>query len=699
MTQDFFDTIRYDYSIDKILKERTASRVKLAFRLAKVQQNILEELGYKNLAPLSVDYDEIWFYIKDDKFHTVDDDNGTYRCDDNGTYRCYSHLYGDILLCLNDDGYHLCEPSSDNETKYYNVNNGVYYFLWDNDEYLELKYITRMRTWYCKEEFEYIKKDNYVAIKYHNKEKYGDSFMNEAERLIEKPRKDTIISREKDICHLEVFTYYYNDRIVVDDGNKVIVYDEEFNVLYESYRDFEIWEVNSTSYLLFPSEALVYDLSKGEEIELVNSDNLCWHYVKTYKNIAVFYTIERFQVEDNSYYDEDGDYWESVYNKQDIPIRNTTGHIFDSSFQLLREFNVIGAIEQLKEIGDTIVMIVHSSSTDYYNVNAPNLTRHIDKTDEDFSVPDITFRYMDRCMYDFEDENRLVIVTARVPSSDYIDLTESTKSQVFKKKCGVYYCVDKGIYKKIIECKYDYIKSLPIKDDYNVYYAGVIGLGEDNKYDFYINHKIVLQGIPFNRGHSVKLIKDGTFIQITNIDGKKGIIRNGNFIINPSYKEIRTFVQHERDYNPETNVTSETLKYLFAVSNGELFGICSPSGKLILPMKYSTIDMDDELCIVLVREFNPELDDECDESVKDMLDYGKNIYETGHYDEENDVIVTEKACFKDGNVLLDDEGNYVWDGSFRYLKENDYSRWTDQELRDAADIAYEGHSRLELGLD
>ena len=85
MTEDFFDTIRYDYSIDQKLEKRMAARVKLAFSLANVQQSILENLGYKNLAPLSVDYDRIWFYIKDNKFHTVDDRNRihTYRrwCD------------------------------------------------------------------------------------------------------------------------------------------------------------------------------------------------------------------------------------------------------------------------------------------------------------------------------------------------------------------------------------------------------------------------------------------------------------------------------------------------------------------------------------------------------------------------------------------------------------------------------------------
>ena len=234
MTRDFFDT-KDNYSIDENLDKWLAARVELAFSLACVQQDILEELGYKNLAPLSVDYDRIWFYIKDDKFYTVDDGNGRH------TYRRWEHLYGDILLCLNDEGYHLCEPSNEKGSKTYKAEDGEYYFLWDNDEYTVMRYMKPMRTQYCKDEFEYIKEDNYVAIKYHKKKKYGDSFMSEEERWKEKPLKDTIISREKDIYHIEVFTYFYNDIIVVYDGDEIIVYNKEFNILYESSSNFEIW--------------------------------------------------------------------------------------------------------------------------------------------------------------------------------------------------------------------------------------------------------------------------------------------------------------------------------------------------------------------------------------------------------------------------------------------------------------------------
>ena len=656
MVSDFFDIIRYNYSIDQKLEKDLASSVKLAFSLAKAQQSLLNELGYKNLAPLFVDYDPIWFYIKDEKFHTIDQGNGKH------TYRRWQHLYGDILLCLNINGYYYCEPSNNNETKCYKVDNGVYYFLWDNDEYLEVKYIKKQSIWQSKDEFEYVKRDNYVAIKYHKKNRYGDSFMSEEERWIEKPLMDTLISREKGICHTEVFIYYYNDKIVVYDGDVVIVYDKEFNILYETHSDFWIWEVNSTSYLLFSFGCIVYELSKGEEIEL----NIGWNYVKTHKNIAILYS----------------------------ECKNTTGHIFDSSFKLLREFNIIGEISELKEIGDDIVMKAKSLNVDnsytdaYYNVNGPNVTIYIEEIDDNTSIPDITFRNMPG----YED---LFIVKTKVSSSDYINFSHGTDAQYIMEKCGVYIkCgYQKEEYEKIVDCKYDYIISLNLNEDSNIYYIGLTGRNDKYKYDLYINHDVFLQNIPYEKGVSIKLVGKKSFIRFANSDGNFGIIRAGEIIIEPLYEEIRTFVMNEKKYDIETGMTSETLKYLFVVSDGELYGICSPTGKLILPMKYSTIDIDDSFCIILVRDFDLEMDNKCDETVEEMLNYG-SIYEIGYYDEEKDVIVTEKAKFKEGKVFLDNEDTYVWDGSFRYLDEGNSPGWTDYN-----DIAYEGYSPLELGLD
>lgn len=663
MTRDFFGTVSCDYSIDEKLGKWMASRVKLAFSLVEVQQDILEELGYKNLAPLIVNNEKIWFYIKDDKFHTVGDGNVKH------TYRRWTHLYGDILLCLNDDGYHLCEPSTEEESKTYKAENGEYYFLWADDEYTKLKYLRPIE--YCKDEFEYIKEENYVAIKYYKKKEYGDSFMSEEERLSERPRKDAIISRSNDICHTGVFIYFYKDKIVVEHDDAVIVYDTEFNILYENDNNFKIWEIEGMSYLIFPYDKIVFSLSDCREIELKNNGKYRWFFVKTYKNIFICYDEKHFPVQRGDYFDEDDWGYEP-----ETPVRNTFGHVFDSSFTLLREFNVMGEIGGIKEIGDVLAIKVKSSSVkdydtnSFYNVKAPNVTRHIEKTDEDFSIPDISFRKMTG----YED---LFVVKTKVASFDIIDFSQGPDSQYMVEKCGVYRELElnDGKFEKIIDCKYDQILSSHLTSDDNIYYAGIIRKDDDYSYDLYINHEIVLQNVPFVKGKSIKQSAKN-FIIFSNCEGKLGIIRRGTIILEPKYDNVRICVSRTLNYSQKEN----DLEYLFIVSDGKAYGICSAKGKLILPLNYSMIDMDDDLCIILKKK-----DDGC--------------YEVGWYDKGKDIICHKSAEIKDGAIQLDNDGDYVWDGSFRYLKENGHSAWTDQELRDAADIAYEGYSRLYLGLE
>lgn len=664
MTRDFFETVSCDYSIDQKLGKWMASRVKLAFMLAEVQQDILEELGYKNLAPLIVNNEKIWFYIKDDKFHTIGEGKGKH------TYRRWTHLYGDILLCLNDDGYQICEPSTEKEPKTYKAENGEYYFLWADDEFTKLKYLRPIE--YSKDVFEYIKEENYVAIKYYKKKEYGDSFMSEEERLSERPRKDAIISKNNDICHIGVFTYFYKDKIVVEHDDAVIVYDTKFNILYENDNNFKIWEIGGMSYLIFPYDKIVFSLSDCREIELKNNAKYRWFFAKTYKNIFICYDEKHFPVPHDYYFDEDD--WGC---EPETPVRNTFGHVFDSSFTLLREFNVMGEIKEIKEIGNVLAMKVKSSSvkdydTDsFYNVMAPNVTRHIEKTDENVSIPDISFRKMTG----YED---LFVVKTKVPSLDIIDFSQGPNSQFMVEKCGVYRELkwDDGKFDKVIDCKYDQILSLHLTSDDNIYYAGIIRIDEDYTYDLYINHEIVLQKMPFVKGQSLIQSPNKDFIIFSNRKKKKGIIRQGTIILEPKYDNVRICVSRTLNYSQIGN----DLEYLFVVSNGKAYGICSAKGKLILPLNYSMIDVDEDLCIILKK-----------------IDDGS--YEVGWYDKEKDSICHENAEIKDGAIQLDNDGDYVWDGSFRFLKEKEYSEWNDQELRDAADIAYEGHSRLELGLE
>lgn len=643
MDKDFFDIFRYNYSIDRELPKEFASKVKLALRLAEVQSQFLEKRGYKKIAPVS-DHWDVWFYQKDGKFGTLDGESGH-------AYRKWSHLSGDILLCLNNDGYHFCKPSGEDGSHYYKVDDGRYYFLWANDEYTELKYNPLSRIYHCKDEFEYIKNDNYVAIKYYKKKEYADGLMSEAERLSERPRKDIIISRKNDICHIDVFALFYKDKIVVEKEDEVIVYDSDFEVLYKSYCSFEIWETNSTTYLIFPFDAKVLDLTDFKEIELKSNSDQRWSSAKTFKNILICYDEEHFsvqRVQRTSYYDDDSDWdYDDDYDVE-TPVRNTYGQVYDSSFKLLREFNVLGEISELKEIGDDIVIKANSMNIDdsytdaYYNVKGPNVTRHIEKTNEDFSVPDITFRNMPG----YDD---LFIVKTKVSSSDYIDFSHGTGAQYIIEKCGVYrkYGWKEEKYGKIIDCKYDYIISLSLNNDSNVYYIGLTGRDDVYKYDLYINHQLFLQNIPYEKGASIKLVGRKNFIRFENRDGYFGIIRDGKIIVEPIYNDVKAYVQHNRfDFQEK-----EKMEYLFVVSDGESYGICSPLGKLILPCDYSMIDMDDDLCIVLERKDDGE-------------------YEVGYYDSGKDIICHEAAEMKDGVVLLDDEGDYIWAGIFRYTKED-----------------------------
>ncbi len=633
MTREFFNTAN-DYAIDWKLEESLASRIKMAFSLASVQQNLLEYIGYKNLAPLSVDYDELWLYIKDEKFHTVDDGNGKH------TYRRWSHLDGDILLCLNDSGYHLCEPSTDEETKTYKVIEGEYYFLWDNDEYTFLRYITPIGIErYCsKDEFEYIKEENYVAIKYYKKQEHGDSFMSEADRISERPHKDAIISRSKVISHIEVFTYFYKDKIIVEDDDAVIVYDREFNVLFKNGNNYKIWEIGKSSYLIFPFSGIVLDLSDCKKIKLKkNNDDVCF-FVKTFNNVFVCYNEIHFP-----YHSDDDDYGP----EPETPVKNSYGHVYDSSFTLLRDFNVMGEISEIKEIGDMIIMIANSSNAksesidSCYNIKGPNVTKYVEKTNEYYSIPDISFRRMSGF-------NDLYVVKAKVPSTDIINFSQHTCAQYIVEKCGVYrgFGWRGDTYERIIECKYDHIVSLPLSNDENVYYVGIIGKDDDYKYDLYINHKIHLSGMPFIKNKSIKLSGNRNFIQFLDNDNRIGVIRDGIILLEPKYKFVRICVKHrEKDLNDR-----EECEYLFVVSDGHGEGICSPKGELILPLEYDNIDIDEDLCIVLEKKYGEE-------------------YEVGWYDKEKDIICHEEAKMKEGMILLDSDWtrDYVWNGSFRTI--------------------------------
>lgn len=641
--------------------------------LETIQSELLARQGYYNLAPLWSKYDELcgrWCYQKEGVFHVID----SYLSEEK---RGRALPFGSVLLRLCEDGYHICSPSQKDKSSLYPIKNTKYFIVYDNNEYNELTYLQNNDV-DEKLSFEFLETPNYLAILFHKFDSENGIISTVTDSWGDETRLDCIVSKKKDILHEDVFTYLHEGSIVVYDGETTFVYDSYLNIKYKREDYLRIWENKNNVFLLFLHDKVVYELIGGKETKLSLQNSCDWYYAWAYQNYLILYDQNYYRVERrDSYYDDDWGYDEEPI---DVPVRNSIGHVYDSTFNLQREFNVLGEIVAVKEIGNIVVMKTTSPTPtndvdSYYNIKLPDITRHNSKTNEDFSVPDISFRMLENSNY-----TELYVVKTRVASPDTIDFGTGTNREPFAEKCGVYLKAryDQEEYTKVIDCKYDYIVGLPLNGDENIYYAGIDGKGYFGKFDLYVNHQILLKDLPFiKEGASLKVVKNSQFIQYKNQDGNVGVIRNGLIILRPLYEEVVIYIKSHNSFIM-SDYDEKELEFLFVVSDGESYGICSPKGKLILPIEYSLIDIDDDLLVILEHNKSDKL-------------------EVGYYDEETESMKHDEAEMEDGVAKLGDD--YVWDGRFRYLNEDEHSGWTDQELRDAADIAYEGYSRTYLGLE
>ncbi len=618
-----------------------------------IQNKLLAKHGYHNIAPLWNKFGKlcgIWCYQMNGVFHVID----VYLNEDK---RGRTLPSGDVLLRLCEDGYHICTASQKNKSSLYPIKDSKYFIVYENNGYNELSYLNNSDV-DDSLSFEYLDTQTYISLLFHKDVDKGiiSTFVDRYESEI---KLDCIVSKHKDILHKNVFTYFYENLIVVYDGEKTIVYNNNFDIIYKRESELRIWEVENKVYLLFLSDKVVYELDNDKEIILRLHDSCDWHYAWAYKNYIIFYKQNYYQIERSSscYYDDEDDW--GYYNEPiEVPVRNTIGHIFNSSFNLLREFNVLGGIVELKDIGNAVIMKTTSPSTrndvdSFYNINLPNITQHNAKTGEDFSVPDISFRLLE-CS---DKLGELYVVKTRVTSTDTIDLRTDTKKDFLADKCGVYIKSHYGKeeYEKIIDCKYDHIIALQLNNDENVYYAGINGKEKYGVFDLYINHEIYLKELPYIKGEaSLKIVNNSNFIQFKDKKGNVGVIRDGITLLEPLYKEVTIYVECNYSFIPNDN--EKIFKYLFVVSDGNSYGICSPKGKLVLPIEYSLIDVDEELLVVLEHK-------------------DSDTIEVGYYDEESESFKHDEVKMEDGIVHINND--YVWDGCFRYLNDGEHSGWTD----------------------
>ena len=243
-------------------------------------------------------------------------------------------------------------------------------------------------------------------------------------------------------------------------------------------------------------------------------------------------------------------------------------------------------------------------------------------------------------------------------------------------------------YSKFIDCKYDSIDMLSLKEDTKDYIVGATKTSDGFKSDLYVNDILLYQGIPSKYGNCIRTLKSGYFINVTDAQGENRIIRDGKIIFSTKYEVVNVYIEKDVDVN---GIEKTGEVYLIVVTKDNLYGIYSSTGKMLLPIKYSTIDIDEYFNVIL-----GEKDIDIDQYVGELKDaYLKSrrndeYMQIGKYSKEFDVIDCRVAEVHKTEVQIWD--NYYWDDGFVDLledEEDDYgcnntpSDWDDYSYEDS----------------
>ena len=639
----------------------------------ELQKRLFEKFGH-DVAPFNGDTTPLFAYIEGEKFVFLDKNAKTVS-------RHGLRTRGNILVGLNDDGYNICQSVSEKgEPILHHHSFKKYYILWEDNEFTELPYLCNNESKYNqKDTFEIIETEVFFSIKYHK-----DS-MHEVDRLNKKPHLDTIVSRKKGIFHVGVFTYYYKDKIVVYDNGKTIVYNKNLDVLLEKEFNDGNWDrlvigkIAQKTILLFPPNGTVYDLMDSREIKLYDNER-SWLSAMTSDDYLIFYSEMREYKEDVTFEDSSETF-----------VRNTIGQVFDSSFKSQRVFNVFGEISHIEKVGNTPVMVTYTSTykkpdtENLFNLRSANLSEYDDEIGEDVLVPDITFTYMGF--------DNLYIGKPRVCPLSVINLENTNENSIRKNKCGIFQ--RKGIfeykYTIVVDCKYDNIELMPLKEDDNVYFVGILGNGKNHKFDFYINHEIVFEGVSQNRVKLLRVLDSGYFLEVKGAYGITCLIRNNKVVFTTKFNVVNAYVRYKIDYNDFWVVDEDV--YLIVVSRNSLLGLYSSKGKKLLPIEYSTIDIDENFNIVLGKKVNLDsFDDELKKEVLNSMRKGEYM-EIGKYSKRFGEIDIKVASVYDNKVYIISTctEEYYWNDGFHQWEFDDYflrddnvpSDWEDYTREDS----------------
>jgi hypothetical protein len=146
--------------------------------------------------------------------------------------------------------------------------------------------------------------------------------------------------------------------------------------------------------------------------------------------------------------------------------------------------------------------------------------------------------------------------------------------------------------------------------------------------------------------------------------------------------------------------------YLIVVTKDNLYGIYSSTGKMLLPIEYSTIDIDEYFNVVLGKK-DLDIDQYVDELKEVYLRSRRNdeYMQIGEYSKEYDVINYGVAKVCENEVQID--RYYYWDNEFVDLGEEDDdcgyinvpSNWDDYSYEDSLYDALGGEMDAKWNID
>ena len=240
--------------------------------------------------------------------------------------------------------------------------------------------------------------------------------------------------------------------------------------------------------------------------------------------------------------------------------------------------------------------------------------------------------------------------------------------------------------------KYNHVTDITLKGDNNEYQVGVYGTGVNKKCDFYINDELIFREIPFREANSITVLKSGYFICVRDSHDLSRVIRNGKVVLSTRYGVQNAYVRINIDEMGIEHIADD--EYLVVVTRNFKYGLYSSKRKMLLGLKYSTIDIDENFTIVLGEKVNLDsYSDDLKEGMRNCMRKGEYM-QIGEYSKRYGYVQTKGARVdEDDNVYIVDEWNerYYWNDGFSdyEYEEDDYSgvnvpsNWDDYSIDDS----------------